>query len=39
MEHNLAGYAKYYSCGSIEILGGNEFNKKIDYNRKGFFGY
>jgi hypothetical protein len=25
MEHNLAGYAKYYLCGSIKILGGSEF--------------
>ncbi len=28
MEHNLVGYAKYYSCGSIEILGNNEFTRK-----------
>jgi hypothetical protein len=25
MEHNLVGYAKSYSCGSIEILRGSEF--------------
>jgi hypothetical protein len=24
MEHNLVGYAKYYSYGSIEISRGNE---------------
>jgi hypothetical protein len=27
MEHNMARYAKYYSYGSIEILGGNELMK------------
>ncbi len=32
MEHNLAEYAKYYYCGSIKILGGNEFTREIDYN-------
>jgi hypothetical protein len=37
MEHNLAGYAKYYSCGGIKILAGNEFIRKIDYNRKQFW--
>ncbi len=36
MEHNLAGYAKYYSCRSIEILGSNEFTREIDYNRRDF---
>jgi hypothetical protein len=25
MEHNMAKYTKYYSCGNIEILGSNEF--------------
>ncbi len=25
MEHNLVGYAKYYSYGSTKILGGSEF--------------
>jgi hypothetical protein len=39
MEHNLVEYAKYYSCGSIEILGGSEFTRKIDYNRRDFFGH
>jgi hypothetical protein len=33
---NLAGYAKYYSYGSIEILGGNEFIRKTNYNRRDF---
>jgi len=33
MEHNLAKYAKYYSCTSTKILGGNEFTRKMDYNR------
>jgi hypothetical protein len=32
MEHNLAEYAKYYSCESIKILRGNEFTREIDYN-------
>ncbi len=36
MEHNLAEYAKYYSCGSIEISRGSEFIKKIDYNKRDF---
>jgi hypothetical protein len=39
MEHNLVGYAKYYSCGNIEILGNNEFTKEIDHNIKDFFGH
>ncbi len=25
MEHNMAKYIKYYSCGNIKILGSNEF--------------
>jgi hypothetical protein len=29
MEHNLVGYAKYYSYKSTKILGGSEFTKKI----------
>jgi hypothetical protein len=36
MEHNLARYAKYYSCRNIEISGGGEFTRKIDYNKKDF---
>jgi hypothetical protein len=28
MEHNLAGYAKYYSCGCTKIFGSNEFTKE-----------
>jgi hypothetical protein len=36
MEHNLAEYAKYYSCKSIEMLRGSEFTRKINYNRKYF---
>jgi len=27
MENNLAGYAKYYSCGSTKISRGSEFIK------------
>jgi hypothetical protein len=37
MEHNLVGYAKYYSYGSIEILRGSEFTREIDHNRRDFF--
>jgi hypothetical protein len=39
MEHNLAGYAKYYSCGCTKILGSNELIKKIDYNKRDFSGH
>jgi hypothetical protein len=34
MEHNLAGYAKYYYYKSTKILGGIEFTRKIDYSRR-----
>jgi hypothetical protein len=36
MEHNLARYAKYYSCGNIKILGSNEFIREIDHSIKDF---
>jgi hypothetical protein len=39
MEHNLARYAKYYSCGSTKILGNNEFIKEIDHCKRYFFGH
>jgi hypothetical protein len=39
MEFNLAGYAKYYSSGSRKISGSSEFIRKIDHNRKDFFGH
>jgi hypothetical protein len=39
MKHNLVGYAKYYSYGSTKISGGSEFTRKIDYNRRYFFGH
>ncbi len=39
IEHNLAGYAKYYFCRNTKILGGSEFTKKNDYNRKDFSRY
>jgi hypothetical protein len=29
MEHDLDGYAKYYSCGHTKILGSNEFIGKL----------
>jgi len=28
MEHNLAKYAKYYSCGNTKISRGNEFKRE-----------
>jgi hypothetical protein len=39
MEHNLAGYAKYYSYRSTKISRSNEFTRKIDYNIKDFSRY
>jgi hypothetical protein len=39
MEHNLVGYAKYYSCGNIEISGSSEFTREIDHSRRDFFGH
>jgi hypothetical protein len=39
MEHNLARYAKYYSCGSIEISKSNEFTREINHNKIDFFGH
>jgi hypothetical protein len=37
MEHILAKYAKYYSCGSTKILGSSEFIRKIDHNKRNFY--
>jgi hypothetical protein len=39
MEHNLAGYAKYYFYGNIEISRRNEFTKEIDDNIRDFSRY
>jgi hypothetical protein len=39
MQHNLAEYAKYYSYGNIEILGGNELTKEIDQNIRDYSRY
>jgi hypothetical protein len=36
MEHNMVGYAKYYSYGNIEISRSSEFTRKIDYIKKDF---
>jgi len=33
MEHNLTRYAKIYVCGSIKVLGSNEFTREIDHNK------
>jgi hypothetical protein len=39
MEHNLVGYAKYYSYGNTKILGGNEFIIKTNYDIRDFSGH
>jgi hypothetical protein len=39
MEHNLAEYAKYYSCGSTKISGSSELTREIDHNRRDFSGH
>jgi len=39
MEHNLAEYTKYYSCGNKEISRSNEFTREIDHNTRDFFGH
>jgi len=36
MEHNLARYAKYYSCGCIEISGNSEFTKESNHKQEFF---
>jgi hypothetical protein len=39
MEHNLVGYAKYYSYGHTKILGNRKFTREIDHNRRDFYGH
>jgi hypothetical protein len=39
LEHNLAGYAKYYSCGSTKISRGDEFTRETNHNTIIFFRY
>jgi hypothetical protein len=39
MEYNLAEYAKYYSCGCIEISRNSEFTRETDHNRRDLFGH
>jgi hypothetical protein len=39
MEHNLAKYAKYYSCRCIEILGSSEFTTETNHNKIDVFGH
>jgi hypothetical protein len=34
VEHNLAMYAKYYSCGCIEISGSGEFTRAPIFSKK-----
>jgi hypothetical protein len=36
MEHNMAEYAKYYSCGHTKILRSSEFTREIDHNKRDF---
>jgi hypothetical protein len=36
MEHNLARYAKYYSCGCTKISGSSEFTRDTNHNRRDF---
>jgi hypothetical protein len=36
MEHNLAKYAKYYSCGCTQISGSNEFTKETNHSQRIF---
>jgi hypothetical protein len=37
MEHNLAMYAKYYSCVQTKISRNSESIREIDHNRRNFF--
>jgi hypothetical protein len=37
MEHNLAGYAKYYSYENTKILGGSEFTRETNHSERDFF--
>ncbi len=39
MEHNLAEYAKYYSCGCTKISRSSEFTREIDHSRRDFSRY
>ncbi len=39
MEHNVAGYAKYFSYGNTQILGSSEFTKETNHNRRDFSRY
>jgi len=39
MEHNLVEYAKYYSCGCIEISRKNESTRETYHNRRDFSGH
>jgi len=36
MEHNLAMYAKYYSCVHTKISRSSESTREIDLNRRNF---
>ncbi len=36
MEHNLAEYAKYYSCGHTIISRSSEFIREINHSRNFF---
>ncbi len=39
MEHNLVGYAKYYSCGHTKTLGSNEITRETNHSKRDFSGH
>jgi hypothetical protein len=36
MEHNLARYAKFYSCGNTKIFESSEFTRETHHNIRDF---
>jgi hypothetical protein len=36
MEHNLVGYAKFYSCGCTKISRSGEFTREVYHNKRDF---
>jgi hypothetical protein len=39
MKHNLAKYAKYYSCGHIKISWNSEFTRETNQRKRIFSGH
>ncbi len=39
MKHNLAKYAKYYSCGHTKIFGSTKFTRETNHSRRDFSGH